>query len=363
MFNRLLLQAGCVALIAGPHALYAAPLDAFLTAHPTHHAGEMTLELAYDAMNNTLDVLGVRANDPLYANTNVGDYSGAHVRAAYGLTDDLSLDGGYWQRKIAYRQDNETLQSWQAAAQYRVYGDVNSAAQYALRLSAWGDQAGTLNKSSPTLFAGKTINAVSVASPQDKQFQLDAIGTWQLTKQTEVSAFAGLGSSEVTTGNMTANYTRAAGCNYNLTFTPTGTSGQLVPGTCPPGTAIVITSFTTPLPVVQEFSYRSSYYQLGGMMQWVNQDWRLRGGYQFQSLKRGNVDALVVSRGGVVYNTNHTVLAEVAYKITQNTALFARGQIMSNQFVGEIPFVYNGVTASKFSRRYGMASFGVMMGF
>ena len=36
---------------------------------------------------------------------------------------------------------------------------------------------------------------------------------------------------------------------------------------------------------------------------------------------------------------------------------------MSNQFVGEIPFAYNSVTAAKFSNRYGLASVGFMQSF
>lgn len=320
----------------------------------------MAFEVSYDAMNNTLDVLGVRAKDPQYAGTNVGDYSGAHVRAGYALTDNLSLHGGYWQRKIAYRQDNESIDSWQAAVQYRLYGDGNSDQHYAIRLGAWGNQSGELRKTSPTLYMGKSLNSVTINSPKDAQIQLDAIGTWTLAEQTEFSAFAGGGSSRVTTGNMAANYTDSAGCNYNLTFTPDGTSGVLA---APCAAPVVITSFTTTLPVVQEFSYRSSYYQLGGMLQWQKNDWTLRGGYQFQNLNRNNVDALIVSRGGVAYKSNHIIVGEVSYKLMPKAAVFVRGQVMSNQFVGEIPFSYNGASASKFSRRYGFASFGVNLAF
>jgi hypothetical protein len=32
---------------------------------------------------------------------------------------------------------------------------------------------------------------------------------------------------------------------------------------------------------------------------------------------------------------------------------------MRNQFVGEVPFTYNGFTASKFDHRYGFVSFGM----
>lgn len=338
----------------------AAPLDALLSAHPFHQAGDMALEAAYDAMNNTLDVLGMRAKDAQYTGTNVGDYSGAHVRAGYALTDNLSLDGGYWKRKISYRSDNESVASWQAAVQYRLHGDENSAAHYAIRLGVWGNQSGVLSKTSPTLFMGKTLNSVTVNNPQDAQIQLDTMGTWKLAEQTELSAFAGAGSSWIATGDMTANYTNSAGCNYNLTFTPYGTSGVL---TAPCSAPVVITNFTTTQSITQEFSYRSNYYQLGGNLRWQKNDWILRGGYQFQNLNRKNVDALIVSSGGVAYKSNHIIVGEVSYKLMPKVAVFTRVQVMSNQFVGEIPFSYNQVTSSKFNRRYGFASFGVNLVF
>jgi hypothetical protein len=44
-------------------------------------------------------------------------------------------------------------------------------------------------------------------------------------------------------------------------------------------------------------------------------------------------------------------------------ALFVRGQYMSNQFLGEVPFAYNRFTASKFSRRYSLVTAGLWMFF
>lgn len=342
-------------------AVDAAPLDALLSADQYRKAGEFHADASYDAMNSTLDVLNIRGKDTLYAGTNVGDYSGLHLRAGYALTDRLSVEGGAWQRKITYRSDNETLQSWQSALQYRLNGNQKSRSLYALRLSVWGNQAGSLTKASPTTFVGKSVNNVTINSPRDIQEQIDLVGSWRLTRKTTASAFAGLGRSTVSTGNMSANYTSGNGCNYNLAFTATTTSGVLAAPCAAPG--IILTSFSTPQGLIQEFSYHANYYQLGGMLHWQHARWDLRGGYQFQYLNRSNVDSLIVSRGGTSYQTNHVLVADVSRKITPHVAVFARGQMMSNQFVGEIPFAYNSVTASKFSRKYGIASFGVTMNF
>jgi hypothetical protein len=141
-----------------------------------------------------------------------------------------------------------------------------------------------------------------------------------------------------------------------LNFTASGTSGTLA---TPCNTSLL--GFGTAQSVTQDFSYDSSYYQLGGMLQWHNPNWSVRGGYQYQYWQRNNVDALVVSNGGVPYQSNNIVVADVARKVSDHVALFVRGQLMSNQFVGEIPFAYNSLTASKFALRYGFATFGVTM--
>lgn len=346
-----------LSLLAG--SVEAAPLDAMLSADQYRKAGEFRAEASYDAMNGTLDLLNMRGRDTQYAGTNVGDYSGLHMRAGYALTDRLSLDGGAWQRRISYRSDNESLQSWQTAVQYRLMS--NKRSNFALRLGMWGDQADTMTKSSPTLVQGRTVNSVTINSLRDIQQQADLVGSWRLTRKSSASAFVGLGRSNVTTGNMSANYTSGNGCNYNMSFTATETTGVLAAPCAAPGG--VVTSFSTPQSVLPEFSYHANYYQLGGMLQWHDSNWGLRGGYQYQHLKRANVDALIVSNGGVSYQSNHILVAEVSRKVNRHVEAFVRGQTMSNQFVGEIPFSYNGVTASKFSRRYGLASFGMTVKF
>jgi len=160
---------------------------------------------------------------------------------------------------------------------------------------------------------------------------------------------------------MTANFTNADGCHYSVVFNPTETVGNLS-APCDTTNAYA-TSFAIGASPLSEYSYQSSYVQWGGMWQWQSLDWALRAGYQFQHLNRDHVDDLIASRGGVSYRDNHIVVADVVRKISKQTALFVRGQAMSHQFVGEIPFIYNGATASKFDRRYGLVTFGVNMVF
>lgn len=341
-------------------AAFSAPLDALLSADTQLNAGERRLELAYDVVNSTLDILKVRDHDPLYAGSNVGDYSGAHLRARYQLNDQLTIDGGLWQRGIAFRADTLSLSSWQAAAQYRFFErDYTTDSSYALRISAWGDSAGSLAKSTPTTVQGKILNTLNVNKPSDVQMQADLLGTWHLDEQTAWTVFAGAGASRVSVDSMSATYTSGNGCNYNLFFNAGGSSATLAA----PCGDLIDASISTPTHVIQELTYAARYYQAGAMLQWHDGDWSVRGGYHFQYWKRNSVDEIIAGRGGIAYKTNHIVVAEVMRKVGLKSALFARGQFMNRQFVGEIPFVYNSLSASKFDHRYGFASVGMVVTF
>jgi len=345
----------CITFYATVGQLNAAPLDALLGTDRFQQSGESSLEVSYDVMNSSLDILGMRANDAQYSGTNVGDYSGVHLRASYALSDILSLHGGYWKRKISYRQDDESIDSWQTTVQYRFDGDKSSAKNYAVRFGTWGNLTDELNKTSPSIIMGKTFSSISVSNPLDFQIQLDVIGAWRISEETDVSAFSGMGESWVETGDIVANYIDGSGCAYRILFTPAATSGTLI---SPCASNIVITDFATDQSVTQGFNYRSSYYQLGGAVKWHQNEWVLRGGYQFQQLSRGNVDAQIVKGGGIAYQRNHVFVMDASYELTSKAVVFVRFQVMSNQFVGEIPFAYNVATASKFNRRYGFMSAG-----
>ena len=339
----------------------AAPLDALLTANSPSGAGDNWFEVSYDAVNSTLDVFRIRESDPIYGGTTVGDYTGLHLRGGVGLFDNLWVEGGLWQRKIAYRDDHESLRSAQVSMQYRFFGTRDSRSSYALRASSWVNSTSTLNKTTPTSLQGFTLDSIDVIEPSDHQLQLDLLGSWKPTRQTEISAFIGKGSSRVKVKDLTAIMT-VAGCRYALAFEPNLVSGTLASSCSDPYT-LESFSVTTNSNVVDRLSYTASYAQFGGMIEWHNAVWQVRGGYQYQKLHRDKVDDQIIALGGTPYTKNHIFVADVSRKIASKAAVFLRGQYMSNQFVGEIPFVYNSFTASRFDRRYGLVSFGVRFGF
>ena len=86
-----------IVLLLLAHKVYSAPLDALLSADRFHRAGAGDIELAFDAMNTTLDVFHLRPTS--YEGTNTGNYFGTNLMASYALTSDLSFDARLWNRK------------------------------------------------------------------------------------------------------------------------------------------------------------------------------------------------------------------------------------------------------------------------
>jgi len=336
----------------------AAPLDDLLTADTPMRLGAGNAEISYDAMNGTLDVFHIRANDAQYAGTNVGDYSGAHIKGGINLTNRLWLDGGFWHRSIKYNTDTESLDTWQIGLQYLLAGNSHSDQLYAVRVSAWGDRAGTLSKSTPTTVSGQQLDYIDVKNPNDTQFQADLLGSWKLNQAWMLSGLVGGGYSKVNVGDITAGYN---GCAYAINVQNNATTGNQI-GACGP---IVSSSFSVPstINLHDGLSYSANYAHLGLNLQWHYRKWTLKGGYLFEVVDRKNVDSIISTLGRTSYRQNNIFDGELAYQVLPQADLFVRGEIMTNQFVGEIPFTYNAVTSNKFSERYGIVSFGARTNF
>jgi hypothetical protein len=351
----------CCAGALGP--AFAAPMDAFLSAKQLSTTGAVQLEAAYDVVNSSVDVFKIRDKDASYAGTNVGDYHGAHVRAGVAISPRLWLDGGFWERRLDYRNDVIKVNSWQLAAQYKLFDSVGYQPDLAVRFGTWGNYSNELKKTSSTTVRGQTLDTVTVDSPEDRQYQLDLIATSMISNHTELSMFLGAGTSRVRIGDMRAT-TTLDGCPYNLALG----ANSVVATLASPCKGIVESRITVPnstygVDVNGEAQYHASFLHGGFNLNWKADKWQAKGGYQYQYLKRNQIDDTVNSRGGSSYQSNHTLIGELRYQAMSSTAIFLRGQYMTNQFVGEMPFAYNTLTASRFGKRYGFLSTGLVINF
>jgi len=60
-------------------------------------------------------------------------------------------------------------------------------------------------------------------------------------------------------------------------------------------------------------------------------------------------------------NSNHIVESNVIFPVTNKFALYLGGKIMTNQFNGEVPYLYTEYSQSSFDHMYGYANTGILL--
>lgn len=113
--------------------------------------------------------------------------------------------------------------------------------------------------------------------------------------------------------------------------------------------------------IEKDLSYDAYYANLGGSWNWRYRQFESQLAYQYQRLWRNDIDDRVSNFGNSPIKDNHTLGAKISYDFSPHVTGFIEGQVFQRNFVGDIPFLYNGVTASRLDKRYGLASVGITL--
>ena len=344
-------MAFCVALASA--SVSAAPLDMLLEAGPHTRAGSGFFELSNDGMSKQLDLLRLRPDT--ITDDSAGVLRGFRLRAGYGVDSRLWIDGGFARRQIFYGGVGPFFNSWQLGGQWRVRESLGrwSGPDVSLRLGAWGNQAGTISVPGSTLerYAGfDRLDSLAVNGASDRQLQTDVVGTWW-NGSTIWSLFAGTGVGRVSVETITASVGP-----FSTTWRDGRFDSDLVQSIAP---SLGLSS------ALSSINYQTRFLHGGVGMRVPLGNWAFRGGYQYFTIRRDAVDAAISARAvdNAVYQSNHTLLGELALRVAPSVRFFVRGQAMSHQMLSEMPLLYNTLTARRFNERYGVLSSGVMMSF
>lgn len=342
-----------LALAAVSGSALAAPLDAFLEAGPHTQAGTGFVELSSEGISKQLDVLHLRPST--LADDSAGTLRGLRARAGYGLSSRVWVEGALIRRQIFYGGLGPMFTGWQAAGQWRIRESLGrwSGPDVSLRLQAWGNEAGAISVPRSTLERYRNfdlLDSLTVRGAADRQLQSDLVGTWW-TGSAVWSVFTGAGVGRVSVDSITATVGP---------FATTWRNGRFDNET--------VQAFAPSLGIndtLASINYRTSFVHAGAGVRLPLDNWSVRAGYQFFSIRRDLVDTVISANAtdNLVYRSNHTLLGEVAYRLAPGMRLFVRGQAMSNQMLSEMPLLYNALTARRFSERYGFASAGLMASF
>lgn len=342
----------------------AAPMDALMSAQRSDAWQRIEVEAGVDAMNDALDVFDLREEHKPEFGPDHGRYKGAHLRLNLNVSENLSLHGALWQRELDYRGDRADIQSWQLALQHRFLDAQGWRPAVAWRASFWGNQSDQVERSSGIKLGGFSVDSLTAQDPEDRQTQLDLVASWPLTEKLDFSMFAGGGRSKVSLREVNANVSRG-GCYYDIAFEPDRLVGKLA-RPCNAGT--VIERFSVPntaagVDVYRDTQYNANYVHAGFSTRWSGQRWELAGGYEYYRIDRGEFDDRLENQGNRTKNENHILVGEIRYRLNKYASLFARGQVMSDLFVGEIPFTYTGFTSKASRNRYGFVGTGLIISY
>ena len=340
----------------------AAPHDIFLTTQKQQVHWQLTGAL--DAVNDSIDLFDLRAKEGISGDR--GDYIGAQLSTRYQFTPQLWLEGQYHYREIDYSPDTNRIHSGLIGVGYTPNLELGEQQQLDLRVSFWGNQADQLNRSAPTAVNQYQFEQVNVKDAKDWQVQLDAIFSHRLDPINQINFIGSIGYSDVSVDAIDLR-TRYRGCLADLQVDRNNQfQGHLV-GNCQLSGHQVDQLHISGnaqeygLDLQKDLNYSSIYASIGLNWLWQYRNIKSQAGYQYQYLWRDDVDQRVQKFGSSAIKDNHTLGLKFSYALTPHLDLFVQGEMYQHNFVGQIPLLYNGVTASRLDRRYGLASLGLTL--
>ncbi|OIN93446.1 MAG: hypothetical protein AUJ20_04225 [Comamonadaceae bacterium CG1_02_60_18] len=344
-------------------AATAAPLDAFLSATPELYAPKGVLEVGSDHMNEQLDFFRIRDTNALAAGTQAGDYHGAHVAGAWRMMDNAWLSGSLWQRRISGLSESYNFSSWQVAGQYRLLDGAGKLPALALRLSAWGNQAGDVGSSfaanagvQALMPAGFLLQSIKVSQPADHNLQADLVGSWKLTPTTDVGVLLSAGSTRLSFDQLSGSV-----LNGGKVFQFAAIGNPSTVATAADGSQVLAN--TSKINVTDELAWRGNFLQAGINTAWNHGPWTLRAGYLWYAVQREGIDDVLAARGWSSYSQTRTIALEANYRIRPNLSIFARSQLSDTLIFNEMPVLYNTFSADLNGGKYSIYSVGLKADF
>lgn len=343
----------------------AAPNDLFLQAKDLGHTSNAVLKVTVsaDAVNDTLDVFNIRKSEGV-TDQAAGDYQGFNLAALYRFNSNWAAEASFWQRDIEYSSDSNKIQSALLGLRFTPSFNLKPSDSLTFRGSVWMNRADALSKTSPTRVNQRTFEQVIVNDPKDLQIQLDAIFSKKLDHMNQLNAFASAGYSKVEV-NAVNIQAKQQGCLMNISINSSNQYTGNLAKPCVSGN-ITLTDLRVQgnaneygIDVQQDLNYDSYFASLGGSWNWRYEKFESQLAYQYQYLWRNAIDSRISNFGNQAIRDNHSLGLKLSYNVRPQMTAFIKGEMYQHNFVGQIPFLYNGVTASRLDKRYGLASIGL----
>lgn len=338
----------------------AAPNDLFLQSTNFLAQKDEALHIGFsvDAVNDTLDILDIRESEGI-TDKSAGDYQGLHLAAQYDFNPQWSIEGSFWHREIDYSKDTNKIQSYLFGINFLPHFNLSKNNAIKLRASIWGNTADALDKTTPTKVNSYNFEHVKVKNPEDLQLQFDTIFSHKIDHMNQINFLGTLGWSKTKIDSLQVQTSRF-GCPFNITISSNNQYLGHGLESCI-GTTIQGNASSFGLDVQKDLNYTSYYAGFGGSWNFRYQKFESQLAYSYQRLWRNDIDDRIRNFGNQAIKDNHSLGAKFSYDVHPKITPFIKAELYQNNFVGQIPFLYNGITASRLDKRYGLASLGVVL--
>lgn len=342
---------------------WAAPNDLYLQANSFTQT-DTALSIGIDAVNDTIDVFNIRESEGV--SEGAGDYIGAHVHLMHEFSPTWGLEASYQYREIDYAQDTNTISSPLLAVRYTPDFNLNKNDTVTFRLSTWGNFSDEIKKSTPTQIQNRTLEQITVQDAQDWQLQLDSIFSRKIDHMNMVNLFTTLGYSKVKVDQLNIQGQKD-GCLMDLQIQSNNQyTGQL----SQPCTIddLIVKELNAAgdanefgIDIQKDLNYDAFYAGFGGSWNWRYRNFESQLAYQYQRLWRKDIDDRISNFGAAPIKDNHSIGLKLNYDFSPQVRGFIKGEMYQHNLIGYIPFLYNGVTASRLDKKYGLASVGITL--
>lgn len=321
--------------------------------------GEISLNLSYMSMNDTIDILDIKESELGSTASNfdaLGDLSGYEVRLMYGLSSDLMFSYELSRQTITYNNNNLENTKNEIFARYNLlqnpYGVLNNGISV---------DVGFINNRLGNHYISNIndINEVAKRYFSDDDFKIvpenGGLSAVHNNQSTSLRYYPWIGLEETSDNSIYLRVLTGFHTDSSMYDFFIGAKKSKINNIVTANSELLELAAINGYDIYKDLRRTETMFFAGTSISYEIRDYVLEFMYEFDYFQReSNLDYI---------NTNHIVDLTLDYKITQNLVVYAGGRLMYRQLNGQIPYLYNEYTQTTYDHKYGYAKIGIIYNF
>lgn len=307
--------------------------------------GRLEVTPYYEAVNSAIDVFNFRDKEEKATGTKLGtfgDYSAKGLMINFGLFDRATFHFNGQCRGIDYSRDTMDIESFNTSLRYNFYAGNGILPTLAIEPHFYFNRGHNISYSGTATIKktgegwgieyGPFPYSITAGGLKDKDWG------FSLLASKRIYSMIGL--------NLFYRYDRI-------------TVGSEIKLSLPADLDEKIASEWSKWDQIKEgltsSEYKETDHSLGvGLIMTPGENWIISGSYRFVMVSRDIDD--IIARD---YRTNNILKGRITYFVSSWMGISLDATYFSNRLIGEIPFLYNSLTAHRYDRPYGFAGLSI----